>query len=438
MDQKERAGSTITLTRRIEHSEESAYLDIPFQMPENMEEIHVAYSVQPHGPGKAVIDLGIRDEWRVRGWSGGARSEFWLGLEQATPGYLPGELAPGSWAVLHNAYKVPEEGCTVTVTIRLYLRSPRWLKGDLHTHSVHSDGKFTLEEHAAIMEQLGCDFIAMTDHNTVSQNAAYPRNTRIVMIPGMEFTTNFGHSNFLGIPDPLDDFRVTGQGDVNRKMGQARARGAAIVLNHPHCDYCPWLWDFNADFDGVEIWNGPWTARNEKALNWWHEQLLAGRRMVAVGGSDVHRPDPYVKHAMPCTWVFAEARTAADILEAIGKGRVFITYAPNGPFMELTCGSSMTGDTADMSENRSPVRLRASRLSAGDRVKLISNQGIEQEITLAEHDTADLQASPNGELWTELEAETAGRTFYRAEVWRHFSEVGQTLLAAVTNPIYFK
>jgi hypothetical protein len=47
----------------------------------------------------------------------------------------------GTWAVLYNAYKVPKEGCTVTVTVE-YTKTQRWLKGDLHTHCVNSDGKF--------------------------------------------------------------------------------------------------------------------------------------------------------------------------------------------------------------------------------------------------------------------------------------------------------
>lgn len=233
----------------------------------------------------------------------GARTEFRIGKELATPGYIPGELTVGQWAVVHNAYRVPEGGCTLHVTVRLEFRTPRWLKGDLHTHSVHSDGTYTLEENAAIMEELGCDFIALTDHNTNSQNIAYPRHRKIVMIPGMEFTTNFGHSNFLGASDPLADFRVAGQADVHLRIAAARERGAKIVLNHPHCDYCPWLWDFDFDYDWVEIWNGPWMPRNARALKWWQDQLAAGRRLVAMGGSDTHRPDPYVKHAMPCTWV---------------------------------------------------------------------------------------------------------------------------------------
>src|SRR5690242_9098199 len=102
MKKNERTVSVATYTRRIEFEEQSAYIEVPFEMPERVEEIHIAYEVVSHGEGKAVIDLGVRDSKRLRGWSGGARTEFWIGLEKATPGYIPGELAPGSWAVVHN------------------------------------------------------------------------------------------------------------------------------------------------------------------------------------------------------------------------------------------------------------------------------------------------------------------------------------------------
>lgn len=425
MKHVERIRSVTTITKRIAHSEQSTYIEVPFEMPEHVEEIVVTYVIESHGEQKAVIDLGLRDTGRVRGWSGGARKAFRLGKEQSTPGYLSGDLTPGNWAVLHNAYKVPNEGCSVTVTIEFLYKTPRWLKGDLHTHSVNSDGTFTLEENAARMEELGCDFIAMTDHNTVSQNMTYPRHTSVVMIPGMEFTTNFGHSNFLGVTDPIRDFRVKSQEDVNAKIAEARANGAKIVINHPHCEYCPWEWDFNVDHDWVEVWNGPFTERNVRALNWWHSQLVSGRRLVAVGGSDTHRPDPYVKHAMPCTWVYASEKTVDGILSAIGLGHVLITYAPNGPFVELNCGSYRVGDIVPAGEQSREVCLQAEDLKAGDMIKLFSNIRLEKEELV----------SSDGGLTIHFDAQ--GTTFVRAEVWRHFDEVNMTLMAAITNPIYF-
>lgn len=421
----------LTLTREIAHAEQSSYIEIPFDMPEHVEEIFVSYQVKTHGDSKAVIDLGVWDGCRVRGWSGGARSEFRISREKATPGYIAGELATGKWAVLHNAYKVPKDGCTVTVTVEFKLKTARWLKGDLHSHTVHSDGSYTLEEAVSIMEELGCDFLATTDHNAISQNFAHPKNHGLVLIPGMEFTTNFGHSNFLGVADPLDDFRVRAghMEDVHERLKTARERGAKIVINHPFCDYTAWLWDFDVDHDWVEVWNGPWTERNKKALEWWQAQLASGKRLVAIGGSDVHRPDPYVKHAMPCTWVYADSKTAEGVLGGIGHGHTIITYSPDGPFTELTCGSYRVGDVVPAGETNKQVHFRAEQLHIGDIVKLVSEEDVFHEVKVA------------FEGVLEFTIDAAGKKFVRAEVHRYFEVkdvVTSYLMAALTNPIYFE
>lgn len=417
---------TFHFQRFISFEEQGEYIEVPFEMPEAVEELIVSYRVE--SVGADVIDLGVRDGTRVRGWSGGARSEFRIGWEHATPGYVPGELAAGGWAVLHNAYRVPAEGCNVFIDVECRLEYHRWLKGDLHMHSIHSDGTYTLEENARIVEELGCDFLAMTDHNTISQNLSYPRNTVVVMIPGMELTTNFGHANFLGVSDPADDFRANGQTDVNRIIAEARSRGARIVLNHPHCSHCPWLWDFAVDYDWLEVWNGPWREDNERTLQWWQEQLTQGRRLTAVGGSDTHRPHPYVKHAMPTTWVYSRSKTVNGILEGIGRGHVSLSFAPSGPFASMEYGEFLQGDIVPSHESSHLVTVSMDRVLQGDQVKIISCHGVESETVVADA----------GSFSMEPFARENNRRFYRLEVWRHFSEVNRTLLAAMTNPIYFE
>ena len=47
----------------------------------------------------------------------------------------------------------------------------RWLASDLHTHTVHSDGVLTVAGLAALAAGRGLDFIAVTDHNTISHHA---------------------------------------------------------------------------------------------------------------------------------------------------------------------------------------------------------------------------------------------------------------------------
>ena len=57
-----------------------------------------------------VLDLGCFGPAGFRGWSGGAREQFVIGVDGATPGYLPGELEPGRWRVALGLYQVPAEG----------------------------------------------------------------------------------------------------------------------------------------------------------------------------------------------------------------------------------------------------------------------------------------------------------------------------------------
>lgn len=418
----------IVLERVIRQEEERGYhLELPFELPDRTEELQAEIEIEPLGEGRVTIDLGLRDASRVRGWSGGARTRFSVGRERATPGYRPGELAPGAWAVLLGAYRVPPAGCRVVVRLRCLRESPRWLKGDLHAHTVHSDGSYTLGDAVAIMEGLGCDFLATTDHNTASQNYAHPRESSVVLIPGMELTTNDGHANLLGVVDPVADFRVRRLEDVRARFAEAKAKGAVVVLNHPHCGDCPWEWGFEVEHDWLEVWNGPWTDRNERALAWWQGQLAAGRRLVAVGGSDVHKPHPHVRHAHPTMWAYADSRTSAGILASIGRGRAFISESPDGPTVELSIGAAMMGDTASPADTEQGGRLRADRLQPGDRVLLLTERGAE----------AQWSADRAGPMLRDWPAER-DRLFYRVEVRRHCPLRNASVVAALTNPIYLR
>lgn len=54
-----------------------------------------------------VLEIGVFDPsgWGqgdaagFRGWSGGARDSFTISASDATPGYIPGPIEPGTWAI---------------------------------------------------------------------------------------------------------------------------------------------------------------------------------------------------------------------------------------------------------------------------------------------------------------------------------------------------
>lgn len=416
---------TLVLTRTISEEEELQYIEVPFNMPKGIQKILVNYEVKSHGQNPCIVDLGIKDFNRVRGWSGGARREFYIGETHATPGYVSGPLYEGNWSILLGAYKIGKEGCQVTITVSLESKKEEacWLKGDLHLHSVHSDGSYTLKENAEMAMEKGLDFIALTDHNTISQNHMYESYGTVLFIPGMELTTYKGHCNFYGAKEPIKDFRATNMEEIRNRLHEARSNGCNISINHPFDQYCPWEYGWDVDYDWVEVWNGPWTEGNERALEWWQEQLVQGRKLVVVGGSDCHRPHPYVKQGMPTTWIYSNDKSVSSILEAINKGHVYLTYDPTGPQMDFTCGQAIIGDTIKTQEK---MELKVEKLQAGDIVKIISNKGIEQEFNISSEQELV-------QTW-----DIAGRSFYRVEIWRYFSEVESHLMAALSNPIYIQ
>src|SRR5207253_182201 len=98
-----------------------------------------------------------------RGWSGSEKMEFTIDEGWATPPYRAGKIGAGTWHILLGPYKVGPRGCDWKVEIwfdpgirsawRMSgavvgrrdpdpLPEPRagWLRGDLHCHTLYSDG----------------------------------------------------------------------------------------------------------------------------------------------------------------------------------------------------------------------------------------------------------------------------------------------------------
>ncbi|MEO8394903.1 MAG: CehA/McbA family metallohydrolase, partial [Chloroflexota bacterium] len=246
---------SITLEGFTPAGREKYYLDVPFEMPAGVArlEVHYHYSEQissdPTLSGGNTVDIGLFD-WRgedflkagFRGWSGSERSEFFVTPTDATPGYMPGPLTPGTWHVSLGFYKVGPNGCHYTVEVSfefgkanvtnfppmLTLDSPNyhparhddgWYKGELHCHTIHSDGDSTAKAVISAAEALGLDFLAITDHNNVTHlmEIAALGAQKIIMIPGYEVTTYRGHWNVWG-PDTWVDFRVMSPKDMKKAL----------------------------------------------------------------------------------------------------------------------------------------------------------------------------------------------------------------------------
>ena len=95
-----------------------------------------------------------------------------------------------------------------------------YLPCELHCHTIHSDGDFTVSElqKAAVDDHLA--IIALTDHNTFSGWDELDDNI-IPAIRGIEWTTYFGHMLVLGANDFVD-WRDAQPDNIDEKIKQVR------------------------------------------------------------------------------------------------------------------------------------------------------------------------------------------------------------------------
>ena len=351
----------LDLDGTISHQQADSYVLVPFEVPSGIQRLDVSFSYTGR-EDHTTLDLGLLDPQRFRGWSGGNKHAFSVGIADATPSYLPGPLLPGTWKLLigvaylgeghtsnyqaHIHFVRANEVDTAGFATSPIATGERWYRGDLHMHTAHSDGSCTSQSGKMVpcpvfvtiedAAKQKLDFIAITDHNTISHYDAerelQPYFDQILLIPGREITTYSGHANVFG-PTAFIDFRSEAKGSpsINTVFRAAQAAGAVVSLNHPgdptgaSCIGCGWSvkdTDWNL-VNGVEAINGNDPAHYEADIRFWDQQLAKGYRLIAIGGSDTHRPERgTIGH--PTTVVRAQELSVSGILDAIRKGGVCI------------------------------------------------------------------------------------------------------------------
>jgi hypothetical protein len=348
-------------------------------VPAGLHQLHVRYSYSdqidsdPLVGGGNTLDIGLFDERGIaegspgfRGWSGSNKMELTIDEAWATPPYGQGKIGAGRWHVLLGPYKVGPRGCDWTVEIWFDpgLPAPRqaffggvgrkpslrpgrsgWLRGDLHCHTLFSDGDSWPAEMLDAASAAGLDFLGVTDHNNVAHHASYGtggKGGQPIVLPGIEVTTYGGHWNAWGT-GRWWEFREPESEAVERTMRAAIESGAVVSICHPKPFGPPWEYTNEGGFHAIEVWNGPWAQLNAVSLARWDDLLRRGVRCAAVGGSDthyLHRRDAAPRHAdsigTPTTWVRVDgAPTVTSILAALRDGRSFVSESPRGPQLYL-------------------------------------------------------------------------------------------------------
>lgn len=392
----------LSLHGEVTGKDNQTYRPVPFDVPAGTTRITVQFDYD-NKTDHTTIDLGLlgpdgfRGQDGFRGWSGGTKRVFTVSATDATPSYLPGAIRPGRWQLLLGLPNVRANART-PYDIKIWfghtgdpawkpdvLNPPlregsAWYRGDLHMHTAHSDGQCNsqsgkrvscplfLTVQAAVARHL--DFIAITDHNTVSHTNAMrelqPYYDQLLLIPGREITTFSGHANLYGSSEPLD-FRV-GSKDVPDWTTVARNAAAlhgVLSINHAVrpsgeiCMGCGWTAKPPIDMhlvQAVEIVNDGDAGSPLSGIPFWEKQLDAGYRVTGIGGSDNHDANAAEAHpgssiiGRPTTAVHAEALSMPAILEGIRAGHVFVDVQGSGDRL-LEFHASTSGGEASMGDS---------------------------------------------------------------------------------------
>jgi hypothetical protein len=376
------------------------YRRVPIPVPPGVARI----TIQVEYTGKqerTVVDLGLLGpDGHLVGWSGGNKKLITISAVDATPSYIPTPTVAGEWQLLLGIPNIrPHAVAAYTAQVWFshglaiadepeILRQPLrreagWYRGDFHMHTAQSDGScpgmsgasvpcpvFVTVQAAAARK---LDFIAVTEHNTSSHanelRELQPYFDRLLLIPGREVTTFYGHANLFGAMDPLD-FRVArgDHADWNGLLDEIGKLGGVFSINHPRdptgeaCMGCGW--DNNADFSKVQAIEAVNGVDEDSLLltgvPFWQDLLQKGLRPTAIGGSDNHEGGTGTRHpvGVPTTVVHADELSQVAILRGVRAGHVFIdTDGTTDRLLELTARTdgaapAMMGDALAVTSGR--------------------------------------------------------------------------------------
>jgi len=347
---------------------------------------------------------------------------------------------------------------------------------NLHMHTRYSDGAGSHADIAAAAMKAGLDAVIVTDHNVwVNGPAGYKKegDRRVLLMVGEEIhdqarSPQKNHLLVFGAQRELATYAY----DPQLLLEAVDKAGGLSFLAHPvdpaapsvHQGDISWV-DWNVrGFTGLELWNGfsefkpriksilhaiiyayfpPHIARGPQpeTLHRWDELLSAGKKVVAVGGSDAHAHrmhlGPLSRTVFPYGFHFSAINThvfvprppgmdaASDtsmILEALRQGHCFIGYdlpAPTRGFHFIARGLEQTVQMGDDLNSkggvtfqiRLPIRTECVLLKDGKPVR-----------TWHKHDQCTYITSEPG--------------VYRVEVYIHY--LGRRRGWIFSNPVYVK
>jgi len=405
---------------------------------------------------------------------------------KSTPGFLNRRNPTGLWSITVSVHAIVTETCEYRmcvyreyqsatntsipwrhkplthqiedndISISVYPQiegTAQWVPSELHTHTLHSDGKQSLIEMAEVAKEMGLKAVVMTDHNTISPFEGIEQaeaHAGIHILYGLEWTTFYGHLLTIGYEKPTyTDWRVIGPLDIKSGITEIGQHGALVGIAHPFRignpigTGCHWEFPIESinEFDFMEVWNSTRPGSkvyNQRAFQYWTDLLNKGYRITATSGRDWHHneesnPIPAITYVMMPEAYEDKNMFRKAFLSSIRSGRVSISY---GQPLDLTVKQGETvykiGDVINIIENKPIiVQVHTEEWEINDR---IDEKSVSLVIVTSEGKI--LHGRP-GVLQLDTEISNEHVKWIRAELYASIDHEKPELVA-FTNPIYIR
>ena len=220
----------------------------------------------------------------------------------------------------------------------------RWYKGNLHTHTINSDGDSSPDAVARWYKEHRYNFLVLTDHdfrtNPDGLNSIFAAAERFLLIAGEEVTSGFEekplHVNGLNVRQTVPPVFGGGVVDtIQKNVDAILEAGGVPSLNHPN-----YRWAVTPGELGqvrglhlFEVYNGHPKTHDTggggvpglEAM--WDAVLSSGNRVYGIAVDDAHRFKVFgPNYSNPGRgWVSVKARELSTeaILDGIEKGRFY-------------------------------------------------------------------------------------------------------------------
>lgn len=180
-----------------------------------------------------------------------------------------------------------------------------WYKGNLHTHTLNSDGDSSPLEVATWYREQGYRFLVLSDHNYLTEAAQFNpiigAKEKFLLVQGEEVTARFANKHVHVNAIDLKELLLPEQGSslvetLRKNVDLVRKAGAIPSVNHPNFHWSMTSKDL-IQVEGLthfEVWNGHPGVNNdgggesESLDQMWDAILTAGRRVYGVAVDDAH------------------------------------------------------------------------------------------------------------------------------------------------------